>query len=62
MRVNAFQFEHMWKDKMFHPAQYPEIAKQAINAGDEVLNWEILTDTSVAKDGSPAERLESIYV
>ena len=49
MGVNAFRFEHTWKDKSFHPAQYPEIAKQAIDAGDEVLNWEIPTDASVAE-------------
>ena len=47
MGVNTFRFEHTWKDKSFHPAQYLEIAKQAIDAGDEVLNWEIPTEASV---------------
>jgi hypothetical protein len=53
MGVNAFHFKKIWKDKKFYPSKYPDAAKLAIEAGDEVLNWETLTDLSDVAETAP---------
>lgn len=42
--VNAFRFDNYLKDKKFYPAQYPDHAQSAINAGAEVKYWPIPVD------------------
>jgi hypothetical protein len=37
--VNAFHFKRFWKDKEFHPAKYPQLAQQVIDAGAEAKDW-----------------------
>jgi hypothetical protein len=58
MGVNAFHFKNIWKDKKFEKSKYPEAAKQAIDAGDDVLNWEIPTDLSDLSEVDPPIRDE----